>query len=91
MIDPEFCFFGMAAFDLGVMKAHMRMSQQPQAVLKYIDENYVRVKSNEQLETQFEGVEILRRIIGLAQLPLQLTLKEKAALLEYARTCIMGG
>ena len=36
------------------------------------------------LLTQFCGVEIMRRIIGLAQLPLDLTLHEKSIILTRA-------
>jgi 5-methylthioribose kinase len=39
---------------------------------------------NEQLLNEFSGIEIIRRIIGLAQLPLTLTLEEKEGLLEEA-------
>jgi 5-methylthioribose kinase len=38
---------------------------------------------------QFAGVEIMRRIIGLAQLPFDLTLQEKEVLLKEAYHYIM--
>jgi 5-methylthioribose kinase len=34
----------------------------------------------------FIGVEIMRRLIGLAQLPLKMDLKTKSELVQFART-----
>jgi len=39
---------------------------------------------NKALLAHFTGIEILRRLIGIAQLPLKLTLLEKKELLERA-------
>ena len=91
IIDPEFCFFGFAEYDLGVMMAHMKMAQQTDATLKYILDNYAKPSSfNEGLVWQIVGMEILRRIIGLAQLPLELTLEEKIILLKEAVRWVKG-
>lgn len=40
---------------------------------------------DEDLRQAFTGVEIMRRIIGIAQLPLALSLEEKSVLLEEAK------
>jgi 5-methylthioribose kinase len=37
----------------------------------------------------YRGMEIMRRLIGIAQLPLSLTIDEKKALLERARNLIL--
>ena len=29
IIDPEFCFFGPKEYDLGVLRAHLKMAEQP--------------------------------------------------------------
>ncbi|TAE32864.1 MAG: aminoglycoside phosphotransferase [Cytophagales bacterium] len=85
VIDPEFCFFGPAEFDLGVMLAHLYLSQQPDSLIQTVLTNYDRPTGfDETLLHQFTGVEILRRLIGLAQLPMSLSLKKKMALLEKA-------
>lgn len=88
VIDPEFSFPGFAEFDLGVMAAH--------AVITTGDRNYVRdiVKeyqgtARESLVMQVAGIEILRRLIGRAQLPLERTLEEKEYLLKMARQMIL--
>nr|WP_229379781.1 phosphotransferase [Fibrella forsythiae] len=91
IIDPEFCFYGPAEFDLGVMLAHMHLAQQPETVHQQVQAEYVRHASfNEQLLRQFTGIEILRRLIGIAQLPVSLLLDEKARLLELAERLVMG-
>jgi 5-methylthioribose kinase len=85
VIDPEFAFFGAAEYDYGVLLAHLMMAQTPTELLAKVDTFY-QPKSgfNQPLARHFAGMEILRRIIGLAQLPLDLTLEEKAILLEKA-------
>ncbi|MEZ0538522.1 phosphotransferase [Fibrella arboris] len=91
VIDPEFCFYGPAEFDLGVMLAHLHLAQQPQAIHQQVQAGYVRHGAfDEQLVRQFTGIEILRRLIGIAQLPLSLSLEEKAQLMQQAAAMVMG-
>ncbi|WP_338873834.1 phosphotransferase [Spirosoma sp. SC4-14] len=90
IIDPEFCFYGPPEFDLGVMIAHLMMAQQPFSTLEAILTNYEKpVGFDDTLRQQFTGVEIIRRLIGLAQLPLSLSLEQKQQLLEEARRMIV--
>jgi 5-methylthioribose kinase len=85
VIDPEFCFYGAAEFDLGVMLAHLKMAQQQHKIHELVTEGYKKPAGfDENLLNNIIGIEIIRRIIGLAQLPLTLTLKEKEDLLEEA-------
>jgi 5-methylthioribose kinase len=85
IIDPEFCFYGPAEFDLGVMVAHLMMAEQPPTVLNTVLTNYQPVAGfDESLRKRFTGVEIMRRLIGLAQLPLSLSLDKKRDLLDEA-------
>lgn len=91
VIDPEFCFFGPAEYDYGVMVAHMKMAQLPEAVIAQALAHYPTDGDFDQtLADQFTGMEILRRIIGLAQLPLDLTLAEREGLLEAAALLVSG-
>jgi 5-methylthioribose kinase len=91
IIDPEFCFFGPAEFDLAVMMAHCYLSKQTANTIDFVSNCYSRKKGfDEQLLRQFTGTEILRRLLGLAQLPLSLTLREKQELLEKGYTFIMN-
>ena len=85
IIDPEFCFSGPAEFDLGVLLAHLHLSEQPAATIEAAQSRYDRPDGfDETLLQQFTGIEIMRRLIGLAQLPLSLSLEKKVALLAIA-------
>ena len=89
VIDPEFCFYGPAEFDLGVMIAHLMMAEQPPTVLKAVMGHYEKPEGfDEQLRRRFTGVEIMRRLIGLAQLPLSLSMETKRDLLEEAHSLL---
>ena len=90
VIDPEFCFYGPAEFDLGVMIAHLHLAGQSKAMVDFILDRYSSINQIDYyILNQFIGIEIIRRLIGLAQLPLQRTLQEKQDLLAFARTLIM--
>ena len=91
VIDPEFCFYGPAEFDLGVMLAHLHMAQQPDSIRQQVLAGYVRHNGfDDHLLRQFTGIEIARRLIGLAQLPLSLSLEEKSRLMQLAEELVMG-
>lgn len=90
VIDPEFGFFGPAEFDLAVFVAHLKMALQPDAIVNHVISSYQRNNDfDEALFQSFVGIELMRRLIGIAQLPLSLTVQEKAILLEEARHLIM--
>lgn len=89
IIDPEFCFYGRAEFDLGVLIAHLKMSEQSNEIIEAAVRNYKKADDfNEKLFGQFTGIEIMRRIIGLAQLPLTLSLEKRILLLNKAKSLI---
>lgn len=92
MIDPEFCFVGRPEFELGLAVAHLKMAQQSDSITKdmfvyyHFDERF-----DGALFSKFAGMEIIRRIIGLAQLPLDLDLKERLQLLDEAYELVTNG
>lgn len=92
IIDPEFCFFGPAAFDLGCMLAHLHLAGQPGTLIERLMPTY-RERSglalSEQRARQFAGVEIMRRLLGVAQLPLACGLPRKKELLELSRALVL--
>ena len=91
VIDPEFCFMGPPEFDVGVLLAHLRLSNQPQWVRMRAAEAYMADSSfNKNLAAQFAGVEVMRRLLGVAQLPLQATLTQKRAWLDESRNLVCG-
>ncbi len=77
IIDPEFCFLGPPAFDLGVLYAHLHLARQP-----------VELAVFDATAKAFAGAEIMRRLIGVAQLPLEADLEEKSALLALTKRLI---
>ncbi len=91
VIDPEFCFFGPAEYDLGVFYAHLKMAQVPEEIQQMALQTYDMTQIDATLAMQFAGMEILRRIIGLAQLPLDLTLAERCDLLDEAAQMVKMG
>lgn len=92
MIDPEFCFKGPAEFELAVAVAHLKMAQQPEHLLKDLFVYYhFDSKFDGSLFSKFAGVEMIRRILGLAQLPLELNLNERLALLDEAYELVVNG
>jgi 5-methylthioribose kinase len=88
VIDPEFSFMGFAEFDIGVMAAHSIMISMNTDCLETIKNRYPK-KLNAKLLAQVAGIEIMRRLIGLAQLPLKRSIEEKKVLLNMARTLIL--
>lgn len=90
IIDPEFCFFGDVEFEVGVMLAHLKMADQPESTVKKALNIYRELYSiDEELCRKFMAIEILRRILGLAQLPLSLDLEERKALLNESRNILV--
>ncbi|RYF47420.1 MAG: aminoglycoside phosphotransferase, partial [Cytophagaceae bacterium] len=92
VIDPEFCFYGPAEFDLGVLIAHLMLAQQPSATIDSVLTKYVKpAHFNEKLHHQFTGVELMRRLIGYPQLPLSLSIEQKRSLLAESRQMLVQG
>ncbi len=88
IIDPEFSFMGFAEFDIGVMAAHILMATMKTDTVQAILATY-RHTVDTKLVEQLAGTEIIRRIIGLAQLPIKRDLEEKEYLLSLARKMVL--
>lgn len=88
IIDPEFSFIGFREFDLGVMTAHLIMATMDPSYLKKVIQLY-KADADSGLVSRVAGIEIMRRLIGLAQLPLERTISEKNDLLQLARKMIL--
>lgn len=85
IIDPEFCFFGFPEFELGVTIAHLMLANQTEETLDHALASYMSRSSLDiELTEKCAGIEIMRRIMGLAQLPLSLDLEQKRELLQLA-------
>lgn len=88
VIDPEFGFVGFAEFDVGVMAAHLIMATMDKNYLTTLNSKYTGTL-NRSLVAKISGIEIMRRLIGLAQLSLTRTIEEKDYLLTSAYEMIM--
>ena len=91
IIDPEFCFFGAPEFEIGVTIAHLMMADQPYILIEQAMAQYLgKVDMDDDLRKRFTATEILRRIMGLAQLPLTIDLNKRKELLEYASETLLS-
>lgn len=95
VIDPEFCFCGDAEFDLGVFAAHLLLAGEPSARADQMLGMY-RLTENPGSEfyparvRQYAGIEIMRRLLGIAQVPtLVADLRRKSELLELSRRLVV--
>ena len=92
IIDPEFGFYGPPEFDLGVMLAHLRLAGQPSQLSDRAIRRYAARAGefNIRLAEGFAGVETIRRLLGVSQLPLTLGLQDKSHLIRTARQLAMA-
>jgi len=90
VIDPEFGFFGQPEFDLGVMLAHLCLARQLPAACRSVLSHYQPPPGFQlHLALQFAGAEIMRRLLGYAQLPLTPGLDNKRRLLQLSRQLVL--
>ncbi|NRA45481.1 MAG: phosphotransferase [Oligoflexales bacterium] len=89
IIDPEFCFIGPTEFDLGVLLAHhLIIGAQTMEISSLIDRYIDKAKPayfDKTLCTKFCGAEILRRMLGAAQLPIDWQLERYEPILNLGR------
>lgn len=88
VIDPEFCWIGPREWDVGVLMAHLRMSGQPERSIGRVIKRYCDSLDLD-LMNRISGIEIMRRLIGVAQLPLTIDLAAKIRLLDDARALVL--
>ena len=92
IIDPEFCFCGDAELDLGVLAAHLLLAGEPAARAEGILALYGSAGGDflPALARQYAGVEMMRRLIGVAQVPtLGADLARKTDLLAFSRQLVL--
>lgn len=87
VIDPEFCFYGPPEYDLGVMLAHMQLAQLPIPQMAEVLRAYSAAAGtyDAHLCDGFARFERLRRLLGVARLPIEPTKAEKmlAEILDF--------
>lgn len=86
VIDPEFGFLGPAEFDVGVLRAHLAFTGASDLSL---DAYRAPAGFDAALTRGFEGVELIRRLLGVAQLPLTASLEQREAWLEDGSAAVL--
>ena len=87
VIDPEFGFLGRAEFDIGVLGAHLAFTGAEDLAL---DAYTPPGDFDGTLALGFTGVELVRRLLGVAQLPLAANLATRRRWLETGCEAILA-
>ncbi len=91
VIDAEFAFFGPPEFDIAVFLAHLRLAGQSALLAARFLERYRATAGFDPgTVSRFAGVELMRRLIGYAQLPLGVGLARRVELLELSRHAVLS-
>ncbi|MEZ4703910.1 MAG: phosphotransferase [Bdellovibrionota bacterium] len=90
VIDPEFCFLGPKEFDVGILQAHLLLAKHPVHIMADILEKLRHHHLISHHVESFCGIEMLRRLLGVAQLPLSLNLEEREYRIELAMEMILS-
>jgi 5-methylthioribose kinase len=92
VIDPEFAFYGDAELDVGCALAHLALARQLTAIRTFLAAYAASAASfDETLVARYAAVEIMRRLLGIAQLPIAPSTGERAALVARARDAMVAG
>ena len=89
IIDPEFAFLGPPEFDVGVLLAHLTMCGYQSQLAPLLDSYLTPPGFDHNLARQFSGIEIIRRLLGVAQLPLSADDATRIRWLRTAREWLM--
>jgi 5-methylthioribose kinase len=89
VIDPEFCFLGDPEFDCGVFAAHLTIAHCGPEVIQRVLAGAGERRLDLSLVAGYAGVEIMRRLIGVAQLPLSIGIEGKRSLLRLSRRLVV--
>lgn len=90
IIDPEFACFGRPEVDGGMFLAHLLLGRQSPAVADRFLSRYQPPTGHDvAIMLQLAGVEIMRRLIGYAQLPLDYGMPGRDALLARSRDLVL--
>ncbi|HBE67515.1 MAG TPA: aminoglycoside phosphotransferase [Planctomycetaceae bacterium] len=90
VIDPEFAFVGYPEFDWSVLVGHLKLCGVEDA-LDQVRERCDSESVEWTLVESLAGVEVLRRLLGVAQLPLPQDLEAKNRLMLQATQAIQEG
>jgi len=93
VIDPEFCFCGDPEVDLGCVLAHFALAAIPRQLASRFLETYTCTGGQAGLSPEwvarYAAIEVMRRLIGVAQLPLRSGKRLRAELLARSRRAML--
>jgi 5-methylthioribose kinase len=88
VIDPEFCYAGEPEYDLGVFLAHLELIGARH--LWSVVRGAYPLPVDWPLARRYAGAELMRRLIGVAQLPVPSDLAAKRQWLAFSRELVCG-
>jgi len=95
VIDPEFAFFGEPEVDVGCALGHLALAGQPAQPARDLLQAYAKGPQAPELErtllARYAAAEVIRRLVGVAQLPIAPTRGFRGALLARARQALVEG
>ena len=92
VIDPEFCHFGRPEYDVAILLAHLILAGQPGDLIARLGSQYrAPGPFDEVLVVRLAGTEIMRRLIGYAQLRATWPADMRIHLLALARRMVLDG
>jgi len=92
IIDAEFAFFGPPEFDVGVYLAHRLLAGADRSGAEEALRSYpAPAHFDPALAWRFAGVEVLRRLLGVAQLPLTGDLECRRRWVTLGRRLVLSG
>ena len=92
VIDPEFSFVGPEEWDIAIFSAHLFLSNTPiELIRSALDLFHKTGDFDDNKFAGYLGTEILRRLLGLAQVPVEMDLGQKAQLIEQSINWIKTG
>lgn len=107
VVDPQYSSPGDPEFDLGTALAHLLLARQPVEIVATFlsaatgaeeagregpaDTEEVEAGVDRPLAARYAGAEIVRRLLGGGQLPLEAEAGFRRDLLETARTAVLSG
>ena len=87
IIDPEFAFVGPPEFDVGVLLAHLVLTGNAAS----LPATYHAPPGFDHAAARgYAGIEILRRLLGVAQLPLDADIRTKGRWIDAAMELVTG-
>ncbi len=95
IIDPEFTYYGEAEYDLGCAVGHFALARldigRAEMLLERYSSALPSANASSSKIARNAAIEVMRRLIGVAQLPLPATAGWRAELLARSRCALLSG